>query len=111
MPWRETSAMDERLRFVQDVHRPGLVDRRAVSTLRGESQDGLQVAAGLRARRARRAGGWIPSPAHVPAGDPNRHRGRVTLTGAGGLEPPTSRLTGGAMGSSGPTLRLHLVDG
>jgi transposase-like protein len=23
MPWRETSAMDERLRFVQDVHRPG----------------------------------------------------------------------------------------
>lgn len=23
MPWRETSRMDERLRFVQDVHRPG----------------------------------------------------------------------------------------
>lgn len=23
MPWRESSAMDERLRFVQDVHRPG----------------------------------------------------------------------------------------
>ena len=23
MPWRETSTMDERLRFVQDVHRPG----------------------------------------------------------------------------------------
>ena len=23
MPWRETCAMDERLRFVQDVHRPG----------------------------------------------------------------------------------------
>src|SRR5213596_305609 len=23
MPWRETLAMDERLRFVQDVHRPG----------------------------------------------------------------------------------------
>ena len=23
MPWRETSAMDERLQFVQDVHRPG----------------------------------------------------------------------------------------
>ncbi len=23
MPWRETSAMEERLRFVQDVHRPG----------------------------------------------------------------------------------------
>src|SRR5438093_11382157 len=23
MPWRETSAMDERLRFVQDVHPPG----------------------------------------------------------------------------------------
>ena len=23
MPWRETSAMDERLRFVRDVHRPG----------------------------------------------------------------------------------------
>src|SRR2546425_1393768 len=23
MPWREMSAMDERLRFVQDVHRPG----------------------------------------------------------------------------------------
>ena len=23
MPWRVTSAMDERLRFVQDVHRPG----------------------------------------------------------------------------------------
>src|SRR5712691_11136399 len=23
MPWRETSAMDERLRFVQDMHRPG----------------------------------------------------------------------------------------
>src|SRR3989304_1156536 len=23
MPWRETSPLDERLRFVQDVHRPG----------------------------------------------------------------------------------------
>jgi transposase-like protein len=23
MPWKETSAMDERPRFVQDVHRPG----------------------------------------------------------------------------------------
>jgi transposase-like protein len=23
MPWRETSRMDERLRFVQDAHRPG----------------------------------------------------------------------------------------
>jgi hypothetical protein len=23
MPWRETTAMGERLRFVQDVHRPG----------------------------------------------------------------------------------------
>ena len=23
MPWRETSRMDERLQFVQDVHRPG----------------------------------------------------------------------------------------
>src|SRR5260370_31661986 len=31
--------------------------------------------------------------------------------GAGGLEPPTSRLTGGALGSLGPTLRRHLVDG
>ena len=23
MPWRESTPMDERLRFVQDVHRPG----------------------------------------------------------------------------------------
>src|SRR2546426_2289951 len=36
--------------------------------------------------------------------------GRVKA-GAGGFEPPTSRLTGGAVGSLGPTLHWHLADG
>src|SRR2546422_2937044 len=36
---------------------------------------------------------------------------RRVKAGAGGFEPPTSRLTGGAVGSLGPTLHWHLADG
>src|SRR3989442_7667203 len=72
-----------------------MVDRRAVPTLRGESQDWLQMAACLRARRAGRAGGWITSPAHLPTGDRAAHRATHSRAaaaghvGRAGSTPPT----------------------
>ncbi len=64
MPWRETSAMDERLRFVQDVHRPGwsfaeVCARYAVSRKTGYKwlaryREGGPAALGDRSHRPRR---------------------------------------------------------
>ena len=54
MPRRETSAMDERLPFVQDVHRSGWSIAELCRALRGEPED-------------RRAEPWPTSPwNHVP---------------------------------------------
>src|SRR3989442_9187113 len=97
-----------------------MVDRRAVPTLRGESQDWLQMAACLRARRAGRAGGWITSPAHLPPGDRAAHpathsraaaavhvgrAGNTPLTPGPGGAPPGADREHDPLESSAPWAR------
>ena len=72
MPWRVTSPMYQRQRFVLDAeHTPGVV-RRALPALRHQPQDRLQVARPLCPPRPREPGRSLASARAVPP----RHRAR-----------------------------------